>query len=125
MVKFAPKLLFGSEGVDWEERIDFARMRKDRFEKTQRYLKKHNIAVCLLCQPDNVRYTTGVKFPAFLPQLDYVLFFADHDPIYFQRAGRPLRACPWLKPENFKLALTKWRGYGAGVEVTTTRELLR
>jgi Xaa-Pro aminopeptidase len=118
MARLGSKLLFGSEGVDWEERIHFARMREERLFRARAAMKKHEIAACLLCQPDNVRYVTGIAFPTFLPQLDYVLLCTGHEPIYYQRLGRVLKGCPWIKPEDFRLALTKWRGYAGGQEVT-------
>ncbi|HVP78306.1 MAG TPA: Xaa-Pro peptidase family protein [Thermodesulfobacteriota bacterium] len=118
MARLGSKLLFGTEGVDWEERINFARMREERLSRTRAALKKYKIAACLLCQPDNVRYVTGIAFPTFLPQLDYVLLGADHEPVYYQRLGRVMKGCPWIRPENFRLALTKWRGYAGGPEVT-------
>ena len=34
-----------------------------------------------------------------------------------------MKGCPWIKPENFRLSLTKWRGYAGGPEAT--RELAR
>jgi len=118
MVRLSAKLLFGSEGVDWEERINFARMREERLSRARAAMEKHGIAACLLCQPDNVRYVTGITFPTFLPQLDYVLLCARHEPVYYQRLGRVMKGCLWIRPENFKLALTKWRGYGSGPEAT-------
>jgi Xaa-Pro aminopeptidase len=118
MARLGSKLLFGTEGVDWEERIHFARMREERLSRARAAMKKHEIAACLLCQPDNVRYVTGIAFPTFLPQLDYVLLSAGHEPIYYQRLGRALKGCPWMKSEHFRLALTKWRGYAGGQEVT-------
>ena len=118
MARLSSKLLFGSEGVDWEERINFARMREERLSRARAAMKKHGIAACLLCQPDNVRYVTGITFPTFLPQLDYVLLCAGHEPVYYQRLGRVMKGCPWIRPENFKVALTKWRGYGSGPEAT-------
>ena len=118
MAQLASKLLFGTDGVDWEERIHFARMREERLERARAALRQHRIAACLLCQPDNVRYVTGIAFPTFLPQLDYVLLCAGHEPLYYQRLGRAMKGCPWIKPDHFRLALTKWRGYGGGPEVT-------
>lgn len=118
MTKLSSKLFFGTEGVDWEERINFARMRDERLAKAREALNKHEIGVCLLGQPENVRYVTGVAFPTFLPQLDYVLLCAGDDPIYFQRLGRVMKGCPWIKPDNFRLSLTKWRGYAGGPEAT-------
>lgn len=118
MARLSSKLFFGGEGVDWEERINFARMREERLARARAAMNKHEIAACLLCQPDNVRYVTGIRFPTFLPQLDYVFLCAGHEPIYYQRLGRVLKGCSWIKPDNFRLALTKWRGYACGPEVT-------
>ena len=125
MARLGSKLLFGTEGVDWEERINFARMREERLSRAREAMKKHEIAACLLCQPDNVRYVTGITFPTFLPQLDYVLLCAGHEPIYYQRLGRALKGCPWIKPEQFQARLDQMericrrpRGYlGAGKEI--------
>ncbi|MFC1867075.1 M24 family metallopeptidase [Thermodesulfobacteriota bacterium] len=120
MAQMSSKLFFGTAGVDCEERINFARMREERLDKAREALNKHGIGACLLCQSDNVRYTTGVAFPTFLPQLDYVLLCAGEDPIYFQRLGRVMKGCPWIKPDNFRLSLAKWRGYAGGAEATRT-----
>lgn len=118
MSRLSSKLLFGIDSVDWEERINFTRMREERQAKARAAMKKHGLAACLLGQADNVRFVTGIRFPAFLPMLDYTLFFTDVEPLYYQRLGRPLKACPWIRPDNIKLALTKWRGYAGGPEAT-------
>ncbi|MEI9475336.1 MAG: hypothetical protein WCO26_02000 [Deltaproteobacteria bacterium] len=39
------KLAFGAGGTDWQERIDFARMRKERLAKGQAMLKKYGMVV--------------------------------------------------------------------------------
>ena len=65
MARYASRLTFGSEGTDYEERITYARMREQRLAKARAALKKHKIAAALLCQADNVRYVSGIAFPAF------------------------------------------------------------
>ena len=47
---------FGRLAVDWEERINFNRMRKERLEKAQKALKNHGLEAALLLRGDNQRY---------------------------------------------------------------------
>ena len=45
--------------VDWEQRIDFARLRKDRLTKAQEALRKSDLGALLLFDPNNIRYVTS------------------------------------------------------------------
>lgn len=100
MVKMASKLTFGNTIADWQERIDVARMREQRAARAREIMRQHGIPVLLAASNDNIRYLTGLKGPAFAPQLRYVLFFAEHDPVVFEHAGSyqqmPDQA-PWIK----------------------------
>ncbi len=48
------KLAYGVGGTDWQERINFPRMRKERLAKTQALMKKYGIAASLLTRPENI-----------------------------------------------------------------------
>ncbi len=37
------KFAYGTGGADWQERIDFAKMRRERLAKGQAMMKKHGI----------------------------------------------------------------------------------
>jgi Xaa-Pro aminopeptidase len=126
MVKLAEALTFGQGYVDWQERIDMARMRKERAARLASALKKNNIAACVLSRGDNVRYAAGYLGPGFQSQLYYCLFFAEHDAIIYDHAGHYHQIkdqIPWVKPENFKLARS-WLGGIAGREATHDEALL-
>jgi Xaa-Pro aminopeptidase len=71
MVKLSTSLTFGPGYVDWQERIDVARMRKERAEKLQKALRKNNIPSCVLSRGDNVRYATGYLGPGFLSHTNF------------------------------------------------------
>jgi len=104
MVKMASKLAFGTAAADWQERINVARMRDERAERARKFMRKYGIPALLATRADNTRYLTGVRGAEFMPQLWYVLFFAEHDPVVFAHAGwqRQLpAAAPWIK---------HWRG---------------
>src|SRR5688572_5620801 len=87
MVKMASKLTFGTAMSDWQERINVERMRHERADKARQVMKKHGVAAVLATGAHNTRYLTGLRGAEFLPQLWYVLFFAEHDPIAFLHAG--------------------------------------
>lgn len=111
-------LIFGVGGVDWQERIDFPRMRKERLARAQEKLKEKGLAVALLADENNVRYCTGAKGPP-IPLVRYALVFAEHDPIVYE-LGEVLEQnkvnAPWIKPENWRLA-NLWEGGRAGLAV--------
>lgn len=115
------KLAFGVAGTDWQERINFARMREERLAKTQAAMKKHGIAACLLTRPENIRYVTGVRgAPEFAPLLRYALAFAKHDPIIYELGDTLTQNkvhCTWVKPENWRYSFC-WLGGICGPEAT-------
>ncbi|HLC25826.1 MAG TPA: aminopeptidase P family N-terminal domain-containing protein, partial [bacterium] len=118
MVTMAPKLTFGTATADWQERINVIRMREERAERARKVMRKYGIPALLATRTDNTRYLTGLRGPEFMPQLWYVLFFAEHDPVVFAHAGwhkqMPADA-PWIK--HWKVARA-WLGGIGGPEVT-------
>lgn len=117
MVKMASKLTFGLGATDWQERINVARMRAERAERARHIMRKYGIPALLVSRADNCRYLTGLRGPEFSPQLWYVLFFAEHDPVVFHHAGwlemMPPEA-PWIK--HWRLARA-WLGGIGGPEL--------
>jgi Xaa-Pro aminopeptidase len=79
------KLAFGTGGTDWQERINFAKMRQERLAKGQGMMKKYGIASALLTRSENIRYMTGLRgAPEFAPQMRYALVFTEHEPIMYE-----------------------------------------
>ena len=121
MAKYAVRPFGGPEAVDWSERINTARMREERLAKAQASLKKHGIAACLLMRPENMRYVTSTKAVNFIDQLRYTVAFAEHDPIVYELPpGNLFGQCPWVKPENLKLAIL-WADEACGPDATWER----
>jgi Xaa-Pro aminopeptidase len=121
MAKFAVRPFGGPEAVDWSERINTARMREERLAKAQASLRKNGIAACLLMRPENMRYVTSTKAVNFIDQLRYCVAFAEHDPIVYELPpGNLFGVCPWIKPENLKLAIL-WADEACGREATLER----
>ncbi len=117
MVRMAEKLKFGAGIADWQERIDVHRLREERAAKMRAVLRERSVPAILAARPENTRYLTGLKGPEFQPQLWYVLFFAEHDPVVFHHAGwihfYPSQA-PWIK--QWRLARASFGGCGPAAQ---------
>ena len=53
--------LHGLQGVDYEERIDFARLRADRFRRCLDAMERHGLDALILGKPWNARYAAGFR----------------------------------------------------------------
>lgn len=115
MVEMSSKLTFGTTAVDWQERINVERMRRERAERARKIMKKHDVQTLLISTPADVRYLTGCIGASWEPQLYYTLFFSEHDPIVYHHAGdyqqQPDQA-PWIKHHR---CARSWLGGTVGV----------
>jgi len=80
----------GTMGVDWEDRIDFDRLRRDRAAKSRAALAESEADILFVFRTEDARYVTGYRHhlgPAFilgnavtvvLPDADPILFTMDH-----------------------------------------------
>ena len=98
---------YGIGVTDYQKGIDFDRMRRERLNRAQAALKRHNIPAALLIRHENIRYTLAARGHAFAPQLIYALVFAERDPILYDlgdQLGQQSFYCPWIKPENLRFS---------------------
>jgi len=118
MAEFVLRPFGGPDAVDHGERINMTRMREERLAKAQASLKKHGIGACLLMRPENMRYMTSTRAVNFIDQLRYTVAFAEHDPVVYELPpGSLFGKCPWVKPENLKMAVV-WADEACGPEAT-------
>ena len=61
MVQYAPKLTFGPETPDWQERLNTERMRNQRVARAKAIMKKHGVAALLEANHHNIRYLTALR----------------------------------------------------------------
>jgi Xaa-Pro aminopeptidase len=124
VVHMASKLTFGSGIAEWQERINVERLRTERAARMRSVLRDSGIPAILASRPENSRYLTGIRGPEYLPQLWYVLFFAESDPVVFQHAGyyhNYPREAPWIT--EWRLA-RNWVNRGCGPEATADEAAL-
>jgi Xaa-Pro aminopeptidase len=102
-------------GVDWEQRVDFARLRKDRLDRTRASLGLSDLGALLLFDPNNIRYVTSTHIGEWARDKNarYVLLCRDEEPILwdFGSAARHHQLyAPWLPESSFRAGVTPMRG---------------
>jgi len=99
MPNYAPKLTFGPEVADWQERLNPDRMRRQRVARAQMLMKKYGVAAILEANHQNIRYLTALKGFTY-PMCRYVLFFAEQNAVMYEHDGyfhQMPDQCPWIK----------------------------
>ena len=97
-----PAYAAGQYQVDYEARVDFARLRSERVRRTQQLMKERGVDALLLWKDENVRYLTSLRaiMIQFRSTTTYgVLLFADGEPTLFASGGEVARAkqvMPWI-----------------------------
>ena len=124
MVNEAARLTFGPHATDVVEGINVSRMREARAAKARQALRAQGLPAALVTGTDNVRYLAGIQWGEFQPQLCYLLFFAEHDPVVFAHAGcyhQLPDQCPWLA--EWRIGRS-WLGGIAGPSATAEETAL-
>lgn len=110
-IPYLPPLTFGPGSVDWQHRIDPAELRRQRMERARATLKENGITAILASGSEYCRYLTGLRGPEFTPDLWYVLFPAESEPVVFAHAGYVCNTppeAPWIR--EWRVARSWLRG---------------
>jgi Xaa-Pro dipeptidase len=95
---------FGMMGVDWEERINFDRMRRDRLRKAREAMEAAGLDALFVFALEDVRYLTGFRShlgPTTILGLAAAVLPRGGDPILCTLDKEHARTrMPWLKPAN-------------------------
>jgi len=102
-------------GVDWEQRVDFGRLRSDRLRRAQEALRASQLGALLLFDQNNIRYVTSTHIGEWARDKNarYVLLPREGDPILWDfgsAAKHHQLYAPWLPPESFRAGVTPMRG---------------
>jgi Xaa-Pro aminopeptidase len=105
----------GHMGVDYEERVDFTRLRDYRIKRAKAALQASGCGAFLLFDFYNIRYTTQTWIGGALgdKMIRYCLLTRDRDPILwdFGSAVRHHKLySPWLPAENWRPGFLGFRG---------------
>src|SRR5262249_48341595 len=101
--------------VDWEQRIDFARLRSERLARAKAALEAAGLGALLLFDPNNIRYVTSTHIGEWARDKNarWVLLPRGDDPLLwdFGSAARHHQLyAPWLPRENFRAGVAPMRG---------------
>src|SRR3989440_6908302 len=101
--------------VDWEQRIDFSKLRSDRLEKAQDSLRASELGAVLLFDQNNIRYTTSTHIGEWARDKSArcVLLPRDGNPVLwdFGSAARHHRLyAPWFPEDSWQAGVTSMRG---------------
>ena len=106
---------FGTMAVDWEERVNFDRLRRERLARIKALLKKSEIGALLCFDMNNIRYITNTTIGTWaVDKLGrYCLLPQDDDPInwdFGSAAKHHALYCPWLGEGRSRAGISTLRG---------------
>ena len=95
----------GMVALDWQQRINWDRLRKYRLERARARMKAAGLGAMLLMYDENVRYVTSTLTPGWnrlKPGLRYAMLCGDDAPVLFEQGdiGMPDRAPLAVDPEG-------------------------
>jgi len=94
----------GPMGVDWEARIDFDRLRKDRLRKAQEAIAESEADLLFVLRTEDARYLTAYRHhlgPAAIVGNGAVVVSADSPPVLFTMDEEHCKArLPWLSEDQ-------------------------
>src|SRR5579884_248386 len=112
--EFDPRRTYSTTGTDWQARVDFDRLRRDRLARARAMMEKHDLGALVCFVGENVRYITSVYQGNWKNNIyiRYCVLPRGGDPVLFETAGSDLECAkidaPWLKG-NIRPANTwKW-----------------
>ena len=106
----------GMVGLDWQERINWDRLRKYRLERARERMKANGLGAVLCMYDENVRYITSTLTPGWnrlKPGLRYALLCGDDPPVLFEQGdigAHIAKHSPWIPKENIRYSYAWIKG---------------
>src|SRR6266852_3230758 len=105
----------GRMNVDFEQRVDFARLRSYRLGRAMAALEASDLGALLVFDNNNIRYLTGVAIGEWTRDklCRYALYTRTGELVLWDFGSAAVHHrlyCPWLKPENCIASYSTMRG---------------
>jgi Xaa-Pro aminopeptidase len=105
----------GRMNVDFEQRVDFARLRSYRLDRAMAALEASDLGALLVFDNNNIRYLTGVAIGEWTRDklCRYALYTRTGELFLWDFGSAAVHHrmyCPWLKPEHCIASWTTMRG---------------
>ncbi len=106
---------YGTMAVDWEQRIDFERLRRERLERIKSKLKAADMGSLLCFDMNNVRYITATHIGTWAQDKvsRFTLLPQDDEPILWDfgsAAKHHTLYCPWMGDGRSRAGIPLLRG---------------
>ncbi|HEY6031903.1 MAG TPA: M24 family metallopeptidase, partial [Gaiellaceae bacterium] len=106
---------YGTMGVDWEQRVDFDRLRRERLARAKQHLAESDLGALLCFDMANIRYITATHIGTWAMDklIRFCLLTRDREPIMwdFGSAARHHKIySPWLGEERSRAGISTLRG---------------
>ncbi len=107
---------FGLVGLDWQQRVNWERMRTYRLERARERMKAAGLSALILMYDENVRYVTSTLTPGWnrlKPGLRYAMLCGDDPPVLFEQGDIGMqikRHSPWIPEENVRYSYAWIKG---------------
>ena len=106
---------YGLMGVDWEERINFARLRRERLARARQHLQESEIGALLCFDMNNIRYITATHIGTWaVDKLNRFCLLPQNDEPVMWDFGSAARHhelyCPWLGEGRSRAGISTLRG---------------
>jgi Xaa-Pro aminopeptidase len=107
---------FGIVGVDWQQRINWHRLRDYRLNRARERMREHGLGALLLMYDENIRYVTSTLTPGWnrlKPGLRYALLCEGAEPVLYEQGDIGFhiqRHAPWIPRENVRYSYAWIKG---------------
>ena len=105
---------YGTMGVDWEQRVDFDRLRRERLARANEHLRASELGALLCFDMNNIRYITATHIGTWAMDklIRFCLLPQGGEPILwdFGSAARHHQIyCPWLGEDRSRAGISTLR----------------
>lgn len=106
-----PRRVYSQTGADWQQRVNFERLRNDRLNRVREQMELHDLGALVLLAGANIRYVTGSYQGNWKYNINirYAVLPRGGDPVLFETAGSDLECAkidlPWMYG-NIRPAIT-------------------
>jgi Xaa-Pro aminopeptidase len=118
----------GRMNVDFEQRVDFPRLRAYRLDRAKQAMENAGLGALLVFDNNNIRYLTGVSIGEWTRDklCRYALYTRTGELILWDFGSAAVHHrmyCPWLKPENCIASYTTMRGAAPPASGLTSKQV--
>src|ERR1700674_3461771 len=123
--EWEPRRVYSQTGADWQYRVDFERLRKDRLQRLREQMTARYLGALVLFAGANIRYVTGSYQGNWKYKINirYAVVPNGGEPVLFETAGSDLHCAeidlPWME-DRIQPAIT-WQWAEGAVPVMAGR----